>query len=594
MSKEEEIEYYDNIIKIVEIGFTGPYDTSNIDLGKDEYIITEKMIITFTTLQNQKIDIGKNMSTIDLGFCENKLRNYYNISKNETLYMKKTEVIQVGFKIPKIEFDIYSKLLGNNLIKLNITVCGESKITISIPIELTDNMDKLNSSSGYYNDICYTTTSEDGTDITLKDRKKDFIDKNMTVCQEDCEFSEYDKENNKVKCICNIEESSSSIANIKINKAKLFENFKDIKNIVNFNFLVCYKNLLKKDGIIYNIGSYIILTIIIFHILSILIFFISEFSLIKKKINKIIFGMNKEKKSNEIMKEKKIKKEKSKKNSNKISINRKIKRRKSNKKINIKAINNDSEIKIISKNNQLDNHGKKINYLLDYIDEEINELSYDLAKQYDKRNFCQYYISLIKTKHILIFALFNNNDYNSKIIKINLFFIVFTIDYIVNALFYNDDTMHKIYQSKGKFDFEYQLPIIVYSNLISMILNLPLNYLSLTNDAIINFKQNKSIINEMVKRAKYLENKLTFKFVLYFVIGFLFLSFFWYYISMFCVIYRNTQIHLLKDTLFSFSLSLIFPFGYYFLPGFFRIPALSNQKNKRKCLYNFSKFLQKF
>ena len=154
--------------------------------------------------------------------------------------------------------------------------------------------------------------------------------------------------------------------------------------------------------------------------------------------------------------------------------------------------------------------------------------------------------------------------------------------------------MHKIYQSKGKFDFEYQLPIIVYSNLISMILNLPLNYLSLTNDAIINFKQNKSIINEMVKRAKYLENKLTFKFVLYFVNGFIFLSFFWYYISMFCVIYRNTQIHLLKDTLFSFSLSLIFPFGYYFLPGFFRIPALSNQKNKRKCLYNFSKFLQKF
>ena len=89
--------------------------------------------------------------------------------------------------------------------------------------------------------------------------------------------------------------------------------------------------------------------------------------------------MNKEKKSNEIMKEKKIKKEKSKKNSNKISINRKIKRRKSNKKINIKAINNDSEIKIISKNNQLDNDGEKINYLLDYIDEEINELSYDLA-----------------------------------------------------------------------------------------------------------------------------------------------------------------------------------------------------------------------
>ena len=63
---------------------------------------------------------------------------------------------------------------------------------------------------------------------------------------------------------------------------------------------------------------------------------------------------------------------------------------------------------------------------------------------------------------------------------------------------------------------------------------------------------------------------------------------------MFGVIYKNTQIHLLKDTLMSVGLSLLFPFGYYILPGFFRIPALSNSKNKRKCLYNFSKIIQSF
>ena len=61
---------------------------------------------------------------------------------------------------------------------------------------------------------------------------------------------------------------------------------------------------------------------------------------------------------------------------------------------------------------------------------------------------------------------------------------------------------------------------------------------------------------------------------------------------MFCVIYKNTQIHLLKDTIMSFGLSLLFPFGFYLLPGFFRIPSLSNPNNKRKCLYNFSKILQ--
>ena len=124
-----------------------------------------------------------------------------------------------------------------------------------------------------------------------------------------------------------------------------------------------------------------------------------------------------------------------------------------------------------------------------------------------------------------------------------------------------------------------------------MILNTPLGLLALSNDSIIKFKQNKSKIN-LIKRAEDLKTKLTIKFIFYFIISTLLLAFFWYYISMFCVIYRNTQIYLLKDTLMSFGLSLFIPFWIYLLPGFFRIPALSNKKNKRECLYNFSKILQ--
>ena len=63
---------------------------------------------------------------------------------------------------------------------------------------------------------------------------------------------------------------------------------------------------------------------------------------------------------------------------------------------------------------------------------------------------------------------------------------------------------------------------------------------------------------------------------------------------MFGVIYKNTQINLLKETLISFGLSSIYPFGIYLLPGIFRIPALSNKKNKKECLYKFSKILQYF
>ena len=173
------------------------------------------------------------------------------------------------------------------------------------------------------------------------------------------------------------------------------------------------------------------------------------------------------------------------------------------------------------------------------------------------------------------------------------------MNYTINALFFNDDTMHKIYEEKGKFQFLYQLPQIIYSSIISQILNWLFQLLALSEDLILEFKNN-NYNNEynIEKRKIKLIKKLLIKFILYFIISLIFLFIFWFYISLFCYIYENTQMHLLNDTLISFGLSLLYPFGIYLLPGIFRIPALSNrmknnEKNrKRKYLYNFSKFLQ--
>ena len=207
----------------------------------------------------------------------------------------------------------------------------------------------------------------------------------------------------------------------------------------------------------------------------------------------------------------------------------------------------------------------------------------------DKRTFCEYYISLLKTKHIFINSFIYNKDYNSTIIKIDLFFIEFTIFYTVNALFFTDKTMHKIY--KGDFDFIYQFSITIYSSLISIVLTKPLEMLAFSNDEILDFKMNKNLVN-IIKRKDELNKKLLIKFVLYFIISFIFLIIFWYYLSMFGAIYNNTQLHLIKDTLISFGLSLLYPFGFCLLPGIFRIPALLNKKRKKKYLYDFSKILQ--
>ena len=51
-------------------------------------------------------------------------------------------------KTLKVDYNIYAKLF-NNLINLNLTVCDKSKITISIPYKITEEVEKLNSSNSY-------------------------------------------------------------------------------------------------------------------------------------------------------------------------------------------------------------------------------------------------------------------------------------------------------------------------------------------------------------------------------------------------------------------------------------------------------------
>jgi hypothetical protein len=247
----------------------------------------------------------------------------------------------------------------------------------------------------------------------------------------------------------------------------------------------------------------------------------------------------------------------------------------------------------IETNNITNSKQNQISDKLLFIDEELNLLPYKLALEYDRRTYCKYYISLLRSNYNLIFTFCNNKDYNSQIIKIDLFFIGLATEYTINTLFYNDDLIHQIYVSKGDFDLEYQLPKILYSSGIAFILDILLKLLALSNDEIIEFKQKKEI-KDLIKEGKKLKTRLKIKFFLYFTMSFFVLVFFWYYISLFGAIYENTQYHLLKDTLISFGLSLVYPFAFYLLPGLFRIPSLSNSQNKKECLYNFSKILQMF
>ena len=231
-------------------------------------------------------------------------------------------------KIPKIEYCVYFNLNETKLEKLNISICKNTSISLILPLEINENLDKLNTSSRYFNDICYPATSEGGTDISLNDRKEEFIEKNKAICQDDCIFSGYNYTTKKVNCFCEVNEMPLSFLYMKINKTKLYQNFFDIKNIANIRIVICYKILFTINDILYNIGSYIILSIIIFKIVSFIVFYLKQFDVIKSKIKNIIFAKRKLGKIKKDKKEKKNKKEEEEKNKakkGKINSNNKIK-----------------------------------------------------------------------------------------------------------------------------------------------------------------------------------------------------------------------------------------------------------------------------
>ena len=650
ISNETNEKIEEEMVNNIQEDLSNGYDTTNIDEGKDVVIEQKnsKSTITISSTENQKKNENEknNITTINLGECETKLKEHYKIPKDKYLYILRIDVPQEGTNMLKMGYEVYYPLNGKNLEKLNLSYCEKAKVDISIPFEITEDMDKLNSSSDYYNDICYTYTSEKGTDISLKDRQKEYVDKNMTVCEENCDFSNYNTNTGKALCSCEIKIKLPLISEIKLDKNKLFDSFTDIKNIANINIMKCYKVFFSIKGISYNYGCYIIIPIFIIHIICTFLFYLKNLKEIKKTIKNIITAkknfpkldkliskwnsiqkkqINNIQTSNPKNEKKSIKYHKILVGHKEIFLRRPIfaqlKKIKSNinkhkkknvtvvKKLTTKQNNNiifpkngtsgknESNLKLTGISSSSKAQLKIIKkyefckQILKLNEFELNELLYKDAIKKDQRNYCSYYISLIKIKHLLIFSFFPMEDYNSRVIKIDLFFINFAIYYTVNALFFNDKTMHKIYLDNGDYNIIYQLPQILYSSLISGLINAFLKFLSLISVNIIQIKHTKANLDSEAKKIVNLsKNKL----LLFFIISYVLLLMFWYYVGCFCAIYRNTQIHLIKDSVISFGLSLIYPFFIYIFPGIFRIPSLKNKKDKRETMYKFSKILQAF
>ena len=588
----------------------GEIDSSLLKSG--DYFIVEYSNIRFIIADSALKD--SNIPSINFNECTSKLKESKGIPEEENLYVLYIEVSEPEMNIPKLEYEIYSLSDENKYDKFNLDICKDVKVEITVSVNISQSdIDKYNSSSGYYNDICYITTSEQGTDITLKDRRDEYINNNLAVCEDECVFSSYDVNTGKAICSCPMSLSVSDISDIKIDKNKLKKNFIDIKNIINIDILKCY-DLLFSDYLSKNSGCLVIIAIFVLGIFSGLLFYCHYYNIFNNQVKDILYikqaeikpqnkniNINneetpKETKPSRQLPEEEINNIKYENNYNAPPKKEILESYPSEDNFNKNEKNKISVLKVNDNSHTSKQLEEKVTPNIyyssksDFNDSEINLLPYKEALIIDDRLYCQYYSSLIRTKHLLVFSFCSTKDYNSRLVKINLFFFNFAASLFVNSLFFNDSTMHKIYVDGGGFNLEYHLAQIIYSTIISSILITIVKITALTESNVLEIKSAKP--KELDKIYKKETKSIKLKFISFFIIFFILLLFFGFYVGCFCAVYRNTQEQLLDDTLISFFISLLYPLIIYFIPGFFRIPALKDEKQDSEYKYKFSKLIQ--
>jgi len=652
----------------------------------NKIIETENVIFQISSLEEQKNSNNPNISSIDLGVCEQLLKTQEGLSDEDNLIVFKIDIKNEDLSSTYVQYELYNP---KTLKRISIGVCTDISISVKVPVNLDESSKSLYDSlsqlgynlfdlnDSFYNDICSTYTTENGTDLTLADRKNLIYDSNgnVSMCQDGCSYQYYNLTTKKAKCNCQVqvEETIIDLEQLKFDKNQLVDSFYTTLKNSNFLVLKCYKLIFSVQGQKNNIGSYIMSGITFIFIILLIIYIINgnaklnsyiqsilklklnsttmenknsakPFTIIKND-NNIFINKNynekikKHENENQLIKENKgitiFKKnnkshKKSMKNkgftpqreknksiiiynkqynnlicsSNEIQQKEKYKtqiskkKKKKEKKLKKKMINKKSIQKV--KINQIlvdkSSNDTKIQNIEMYLekykikelnDEEMNSLEYELAIILDKRTYLQYYYSLLKKKHIILFTFLLSNDYNLIAVKVSLLLLSFSLYFTINGFFFSDETMKKINKDNGSYDFIYHIPKILYSTVISAIINMILKTLSLSEKQILSIKLETDFLIAQ-KKSKTMKMYLKIKLALFFILSFILMLFFWYFISCFCAVYKNTQIVLIKDTLVSFALSMVYPFGLNLLPGMFRLPALRSKKKNKKCLYKIS------
>ena len=224
-------------------------------------------------------------------------------------------------------------------------------------------------------------------------------------------------------------------------------------------------------------------------------------------------------------------------------------------------------------------------------DSDIQDMDYEEAIIYDKRPFIRMYWGYLIDTQIILGTFCTENNLDLFIIKLSFFVFTFQISFFLNALFYTDKYISDAYHNDGVLDFFSGLPKSIYSFFATLITTNLLRMLSTSkNELMRTIKksgQYNNYYNIINKRLLILRRKL----IIYFIIVFLLETFFLYYVTVFCAVYRYSQKYWFLGCLESFGVdSFVAIIACIFL-SLFRYISI---KKRIKCFYILASFIGTF
>lgn len=287
---------------------------------KDEIITTfpqDGQSLTIETKNNYAFQIRKNqdlinleqllkskndLSILELGNCEQKLKEQYNIDENTELLIFTYEKTTGSTVEKDIQYEIIDPNTHN---KLDLSICIDNSLNINIYIHVKLNeketqlcnevndqeYDILDLNGKFYTDICTPFTSDRNSDILLVDRVNYYSKViNETTYPNNCDLLFFISSNNILKCKCEINNESINTTMIN-NKYKspfhLFRFLDDYKH-TSYKTMRCYKLVFDSEIFKINAGSILVLLFFIAYLTFMGLYIYKNISPLKTIISQIM------------------------------------------------------------------------------------------------------------------------------------------------------------------------------------------------------------------------------------------------------------------------------------------------------------------